>query len=108
MFNPEQPPNGGAEKPEITSSEKAAEMTKQRRKDFGLQDENEMSEEEKEKIEQEISELKKKLDDYDYNSVSPEIKDNWYYVELEVDAGKDRELALTNLQEFLKILEENK
>jgi hypothetical protein len=38
----------------------------------------------------------------------PEIQEEWYYVEMEAETGKDRETAKVHLEEFVKKLEEKR
>ena len=116
---PEQPNNEeeivekkeGESETKITTSEEAAEMTRQRRKEFGieLEEERDLKPGEKE-LEDSITEkvIQESLDylnQYDFESYSPEIQDKWYWVEQEALAGKDRKLIEANLERFLVILQ---
>ena len=107
MTSPEQM-NRQPEQPErkITTPEEWAEINKKRRKDFGLPEAKELTPEQTKELEESIEKLLKKLDKYNYNYFSPEIQEEWYFVEQEAGAGKDRELAKANLEKFLKILQE--
>lgn len=89
----------------ITTPEEAAKITQQRRADFDLEDARELTLEEVKKNEESIEKLLKDLDQYDLESCSPELQDEWYWVEQEAEAGKDRELAKANLERFLKLLQ---
>lgn len=91
----------------ITPPEKAAQMTAQRRKDFGLPEAKELTQEQSEELEQSIENLLKELDNYDMNNFSQEIQEDWYYVEMEATAGKDREIAKANLEQFLQSLQDS-
>ena len=98
-------PEGESEK-KITTPEEATQMTEQRRKDFGLGEARGLTPEATKELEGSIKELLATLDQYDFDSFSPEKQDEWYLVEQEARVGKDRELARANLQRFLKTLEE--
>lgn len=108
---PEQPKEESMENEEgkerkVTTPEEAKEMTRQRRKDFGLEEERELMPEETKELEGSIEKLLGDLNQYDFESCSPERQDEWYWVEQEAGAGKDRELAKANLERFLKTLQE--
>lgn len=90
----------------ITTPEEAAEMTRQRRKDSGLEEAKELTQEQVKELEESIEKLLGDLDQYDFESCSSERQDEWYWVEQEARAGKDRELAEANLTRFLKVLQE--
>lgn len=94
------------EKPEgkITTPKEAVEMTRQRRKDFGLGEEREVTPEETKELEEPIGKLLEDLSQYDFESCSPERQEEWYWVEQEANVGKDRELARVNLERLLKTL----
>lgn len=62
--------------------------------------------EEAREIEASIEELLGRLDNYDFESFSPEIQEAWYWAEQEAGVGRDRELARANLQKFLDTLQE--
>lgn len=98
-----------SENPErkITTPEEAAEMTRQRRKEYGLeeQERKESSPEAMEAQEQWIAARLEDLNSHDYESFSPEIQEQWYWVEQEAMVGKDRALAATQLGEFLEALQ---
>ena len=81
--------------------EEMAEFTRQRRIDAGLPEISEIDPENLEQLEEQIATLLKILDQYDYSILNDEMQEEWYYAELEAEAGKDRELALLNLQDFL-------
>ncbi len=83
----------------------AEKMTQQRRKEYGLEESKELTPEEVEKIETDIRTLLERLSEYNYDSFDPETQDEWYWVEQEVEAGKDREIAKAVLERFLKVLE---
>jgi len=90
----------------ITTPEKAAEMTRDRRKEFGLGEKKELTPEEKEKTEADIQELLDILYGYDYDSLDEKTQEDWYWAEQEVAAGKDCELAKANLERLVKFLQE--
>ncbi|MBI2628399.1 MAG: hypothetical protein HYW71_03220 [Candidatus Niyogibacteria bacterium] len=118
MKSPEQmggPPEQSKEKPvenkeekerKVTTPEEAAEMTRQRRKDFDLEEEKELTQEQAEELEGSIKKLLGDLDQYDFEGCSPKRQKEWYWVEQEVQVGKDRELAKANLERLLKALQE--
>ena len=108
MGGPPEEPEREEEKPEreITTPEEAAEMTRQRRKNFGLEEPRKLTPEEAEKIERSIEKLLEVLYQYDFDSFSPEIQNEWYFIEQEAMSGKDRELARANLEKFLGVLQE--
>lgn len=81
------------------------EITRQRRKDFGLGEIRELTPEESAEIEKSIKELLERLDKYDYNTLDSETQDKWYWVEQEAMVGKDRELAKAALERFLGVLQ---
>lgn len=90
----------------VTTPEEAAEMTRQRRKDFGLEEERELTPEEAKELEGSIEKLLEDLNQYDLESCSPERQEDWYWVEQEANIGKDREIAKANLERLLKTLRE--
>lgn len=96
---------GKPEKLEITTPEEAEEKTRQRRSDFGLGEAKKFKPEETKKLEESIKDLLKSLDNYDFVKFSPKIQEDWYWVELEATAGKDRQLAEVNLKRLLKVLQ---
>jgi len=55
-------------------------------------------------IDAEIREILKSLDDFNYNSFSPEIQDEWYDVEMEAEVAMDRETAKKHLEQFIEKL----
>ncbi len=57
-----------------------------------------------------INQLLEKLDDYAelYDKVNPELQEQWYWAAMEAGVSKDREVAKTHLEEFLKIIEAEK
>ena len=83
----------------------ASEMTRQTRKEYGLSESNELTPAEIKEIETDIEKLLERLDEYNYNSFSPKIQDEWYEVEQEATLGKDRELAKAKLERFINTLE---
>ena len=89
----------------ITTPEIVKEMTRQRRKEYGLGESSELTLKEIKEIDTVIRKLLERLDGYDYDGLSPEVQDEWYWVEQEADVGKDRELVKAVLEEFLKRLE---
>ena len=97
---PEQPKRESGRKD--TTHKEAAEMTRQRRKNFGLEEPRKLTPEEAEKIERSIEKLLEVLYQYDFDSFSPEIQNEWYFIEQEAMSGKDRELARANLEKFLR------
>ena len=102
---PEKPESEGMESErKITTPEEAAEMTRQRRKDFGLEEERELTPEETQELEGSTEKLLEDLDQYNLEDYSPEIQDECYWVEQEARMGKDRELAKANLEKLLKVL----
>jgi len=110
---PEQPKDEPMENREelerkLTSPEEAAKKTRQRRIKYGLKEVSELTVAELEEINITIENLLKRLDEYDFCSLSPELQDEWYWVEAEAEAGKDRELAKAVLERFLDILKESK
>jgi len=105
--NNESMKNKGETERNITTPEEAEEMTKQRRKEHGLSEISELTPAEFKEINASIEELLGRLDDYDYGSFSPEIQDEWYWVEQEAIVGKDRELAKAVLERFLNTLKGN-
>lgn len=92
--------------PPKQSAEEIAEMNQQRRKGLGLGEEKELTPKEIEKLEESIAKLLGDLNQYDFESCSPEAQEEWYGVEQEAGAGRDRELAEANLKRFLNILQE--
>ena len=104
---PEEEPVENKEEKErkVTTPEEAKEMTRQRRKDFGLEEERELTHEETKELEGSIEKLLGDLDQYDFRGCSPERQDEWYWVEQETRVGKDRELAKSNLVRLLKVLQ---
>ncbi len=87
-----------------TTPEEAEEMTRQRRKNFGLGEKRELTPEDAKGIDASIENLLERLDGYDFDSFNPEIQDEWYWVEQEAVTGKDRELAKAVLEKFLNFL----
>ena len=79
-------------------------LTRARRKELGLEESREQSPEEVREHDTGIETLLEDLDKYDFDSYSPEIQDEWYWVEQEARVGKDRELAEANLRGFLERL----
>lgn len=95
------------EQPEkkITTPEETAEMTRQRRLEFGLEaDQKELSPEEKEVLEEKIELGLGDLYSYDPEELSPEMHEQFDLVGMEVEAGKDRVLAATQLEAFLETM----
>ena len=90
----------------VTTPEEASEMTRQRRKAFGLGEERELTLEETKELEGSIEKLLGDLDQYDFKGCSPERQDDWYWTEQEARVGKDRELVRANLERLLKFLKE--
>ena len=41
-----------------------------------------------------------------YDELGPELQSRWYDIEMEAGVGQDRENAKTQLEEFLKVLED--
>lgn len=108
MKSPEQiggPPEQPDEEKKITSPEEAAELTQQRRKEYGLEERDDISSEQAEELEKAIDGQLNRLNEYDYESFNPEIQEEWYWVEQEAVVGQDRELAKAVLERFLKLLE---
>jgi hypothetical protein len=108
---PEQPkeePMENKEKKErkATTPEEAAEMTRERRNHYGLEEAKELTQEQAEELEGSIEKLLGDLDQYDFEGCSPERQDEWYWIEQEAQVGKDRELARANLERLLKTLRE--
>lgn len=79
-------------------------LTRQRRREYNLEESRELASEEAEEIKSSIKELLERLNEYDYNSLSPEVQDEWYWVEEEAEKGEDRELAKAVLEQFLVAL----
>ena len=92
----------------ITSPEEAAEMTRSRRRQFGLGEAGELSKEETEQIETDIQNLLAELYEYDFDSLDPVTQNEWLFVDQEACVGKDRELAKAVLQKFLKVLRQKR
>ncbi len=63
-----------------------------------------LSPEEIEKIEVEIRELLKDLDNYDFNSFDDDVQEEWISTEQEAAAGLDRIEAKGNLERLLDYL----
>lgn len=106
---PEQPEDESMENKEkierkLTTPEEAAEMTRQRRKKYGLGESSDLTPEKLQEIEAAVGELLERLNEYDFDSFSPEVQDEWYWVEQEATVGKDRELAKAVLERFLSAL----
>lgn len=99
---PEQP----KERQTPEKSPSYGEITRQKRKDFGLKKARELTTEESVEIEKSIEELLERLDKYDYNGLDPKTQDEWYCVEQEATVGKDRELAKAALERFLDVLQD--
>ena len=91
----------GMEHPE-TSAEEAAAMTRQRRREYGLAEENDLTPEQVGDVDEAIEVLLDQLGEHDFDSESSEVQDEWYAVEMEAEAGKDRELARAVLEKFLR------
>ena len=91
---------GTPEKPVLS----AEELTRQRRKEHGLGESRGLTLAEAKEIDAAIEELLKRLHEYDYDSLSSEIQEEWYWVEQEANVGKDRELAKAVLKRFLLAL----
>ena len=89
----------------ITTPEEAVEITRQGRSVDSKKAESSHIEEAKE-IDMAIKELLERLYGYDYNSLSPEMQEEYYWVDQEANAGKDRELAKAVLERFLNTLKE--
>lgn len=66
--------------------------------------EQEPSFEDIEKIDAEIKELLESLDNFDFESFSAEIQEEWYWVEQEANVAKDRATAKTHLKQFIEKL----
>ena len=94
----------GMEHPE-TSAEEAAAMTRQRRREYGLAEESDLTPEQVGEVNAAIEGLLDRLHEYDYDSQSPALQDEWYLVETEAEAGRDRELAKLTLENLLLYLE---
>lgn len=88
----------------VTTPEEAELMTRQRRVEYGLEPSRELTHAEIEEIEADISQLLEHLDEYDFESFSPEIQESWYWAAMEAMAGEDRELAREILKRFLDAL----
>lgn len=59
-----------------------------------------------EEIDAQIRELVVLLDNFDFEAMSPEIQEEWYWVEQEANVGKDRIAAKKHAEEFLNKLRE--
>lgn len=108
---PEQPKEEPMENKEekerkITTPEEAAEMTRQRRKGYGLGESSDLAPDKVKEIDENIGELLDRLYEHDYDSLSPEAQNEWDWVEQEANVGKDRELARAVLEKFLNTLKE--
>lgn len=57
-----------------------------------------------EKIDAEIKELLKSLDNFNFNSFRLEIQEEWYWVEQEANVAKDRATAKNHLEQFIEKL----
>lgn len=68
------------------------------------EDEQEPSFENIEKIDAEIKELLESLDNFDFESFSLEIQEEWYWVEQEANVAKDRIAAKTHFEQFIEKL----
>jgi hypothetical protein len=99
--NEEEVPRGPERK--ITTPQEAAEMTRQRRMEFGLGERKELAPEE---LEESIEKLLGDLDQYDPEGCGPERQDEWYWTVQEARVGKDRELARAKLKRLLRALQE--
>lgn len=89
-----------------TTPEKAAEMTRQRRKEYGLEESGDITPEKVKEIDADIEKLLESLYEYDYDGLTPELQEECYWVEQEANVGKDRELAKAVLEKFLNVLKE--
>lgn len=106
MENKEKKPENLERK--ITTPEEAAKMTRQRRKEYGLEENNNLTPEKAEEIETAIGELIDRLNkEYDYNSLDSRTQDDWIEKVQEAKAGKDRELAKIVLEKFINVLATN-
>ena len=63
-----------------------------------------VSREEVEKIDAEINELLKSLDNYDFSTFPDDVQEEWISVEQEASAGLDRAKAKANLERLLDYL----
>ena len=88
----------------ITTPEEAAEITRQRRKKYGLGEKRTNIPEKINEINMTIKELLRRLYEYGYKSLSSEMQEEYYWVDQEANTGKDRELAKAVLEQFLNIL----
>ena len=111
--SPEQPEESPMESNEeirkehkVTTPEEAAEITRQRRREYGLEESSDLTPEKLQEIETEVEKLLEQLDEYDFDSFGPEVQEEWYWAELEAGAGKDRELAVVILKRFISTLKE--
>lgn len=59
-----------------------------------------------EKIDAEIKEFLESLDNFDFESFSLEIQEEWYWVEQEDNVVKDRMAAKAHLEQFIEKLKE--
>lgn len=89
----------------LTTPEEAEEITRQRRREYGLEENSDVTPEKIKEIDATIGDLLENLYEHDYDSLSPEIQDEWYWVEEEAKVGKDRELAKAVLEKFLNVLQ---
>lgn len=89
----------------ITTPEEAAKMTRQRRKEYGLKENSDLTPEKIKEIEAIIKKLLDHLNKYDYNDFDSETQEQWYRVEQEAKTGKDREIAKVVLEKFINVLE---
>ena len=111
MKSPEQggwPEQSKETERKITTPKEAAEMTRQRRKEYGLGESGNLTPEKFQEIERAIEELLVSLDGYDYDSFDNNTQEEWYWAELEANTGKDRELALVVLRRFIDTLRSKK
>lgn len=90
----------------VTTPEEAKEMTRQRRKYFGLEEERGLTLEETKELEGLIEKLLGDLYQYDFEGCSSERQEEWCWADQEAREGKDRELAKVNLERLLKALQE--
>lgn len=100
----EKPTKDGEKTPEKPISHE--EMTRQKRRDYGLEDGKELTPAEIKEIDATIEKLLERLYKYDYNDLDSETQDEWYQVDQEAMVGKDRELAKAVLERFLKVLQD--
>jgi|GEM_PF-2466937 len=55
-------------------------------------------------IEADIESLLETLDAFDFESLAPQMQEEWYYIEMQARVGKDRTAARENLEAFIHIL----